>query len=210
MATKALDTKPGAGRADHVTAPASEARSLPLMDDFIARIRSKDDAVRGPAWQGAAPYGAPAVIPLGGVMTDTDFEIARSARRALWRIVRHAGRPGAAREANAVSEKLIVLLADSGTPVRREVIWMLSEIAGDEAVAPLSALLTDKELRDDARCSLTRIPGRKSLSALKAALATVPDDFKPALADSLRTRGQKVASPPTRKLAPTKQTTVGR
>jgi len=35
--------------------------------------------------------------------------------------------------------------------VRREVLWMLSEIGDGDAIAPMAALLTDKDVREDAR-----------------------------------------------------------
>ncbi|MHC1768012.1 MAG: hypothetical protein AB9869_27710 [Verrucomicrobiia bacterium] len=68
-------------------APAARAQAV---DDLIAKIKDKDDKVRGPAWQTAGPAGAPAVKPLAAVMSDPDFEIARAAKRALWQIVRYA------------------------------------------------------------------------------------------------------------------------
>lgn len=185
-----------------------QAAATAAVDPLIAKIRTKDDAVRGPAWQGAAPHGAPAVKPLAEVMTDADFEIARSAKRALWVIVRHAGRPGAAREAAAVTKELVPLLTNRPTAVRREVLWMLSEIAGDSVVDAISPLLADAEIRDDARCALLRIPGRKVNAALKAAMARAPEEFKYALADSLRLRGENVKEYPSRKLVPTRTTTV--
>jgi HEAT repeat protein len=185
----------------------SRAAASPT-DDLLARLRNPDAAVRGAAWQGAASYGAAAVKPLASLMTDDDFELARSARRALWVVVRHAGRPGATRESTAVAKELTALLANPQVPVRREVLWMLSEIGGDDALGAVAALLTEPELREDARCALTRIPGRKATGALKAAFATASEDFKYALADSLRRRGETVKGFPTRKLVPSRPTSV--
>jgi HEAT repeat protein len=142
-------------------------------------------------------------------MTDADFEISRSAKRALYKIVRHAGRPGAKKEAQAVEKELIPLLQSAAVSVRREVLWMLSEIGGDDAVAPMAALLTDKEVREDARCALMRLPGRKVTAALKSAFGSGPEEFKSSLAESLRARGEKVTGYPSQKLVPTRSTTVG-
>lgn len=189
-------------------ATAAEAAQSGSVDELITKIKNPDDKVRGPAWQGAAPYGAPAVKPLAEVMTDADFEIARAAKRALWKIVRHAGRPKADAEKKAVVTMLLPLLASAASPVRREVLWMLSEIGGDESVEAMAALLTNKELREDARCSLQRIPGKKATSALKSAFGTAPEDFKYALAESLRARGEKVNGYPTQKLLPTRKTSL--
>lgn len=178
------------------------------VEDFIARIQSKDDSVRGPAWQSAARWGAPAVKLLVPVMQDQDFEVARSARRALWVITRHAGRPGAAREAKAVARELVARLAGSPSSTQRELLWMLSEIGSDDEIPPIAALLSDSNVREDARCALMRMPGRKSTAALKAAFASAPEDFKFALAESLRQRGESIKGYPTQKLVPSRATTV--
>ena len=85
---------------------------------------------------------------------------------------------------------------------------MLSEIGGDESVEPIARLLSDKDLREDARCSLERLPGDKAVAALKTALATAPADFKPNIAQSLRARGVTVPGLPCRKLVPTRKTGV--
>jgi hypothetical protein len=178
------------------------------VGDLIAKIRSADDKVRGPAWQGAAALGAPAVKALAEVAYDPDFEIARAAKRALWKIVRHAGRPNADAERRVVVAELLPLLAKGDANVRREFVWMLSEIGGDESVDPLVTLLAEKDLREDARAALQRIPGKKSLAALKTALKTVPEDYRPAVAVSLRARGEKVSGYPSQKLLPTRRSNL--
>lgn len=194
-----------AGGALTATALAADAA---VVADLVAKIKSTDDKVRGPAWQNAGPVGAPAVVPLGEVMTHADFEIARSARRAIERIVRHAGRPGADAERKAVAAELVKLLAHANPIVRRHAVWMLSEIGDDPAVEPMAALLNDAEVREDARCALERLPGRAATVALRQALATAPEQFKYALAHSLRVRGEQVDGYPSQKLVPTKQTGV--
>lgn len=176
--------------------------------DLIASLTNTDDAVRGPAWQGAAAFGAEAVKPLAGVMVHPDFEIARSARRALWVVVRHAGRPAAAKEAQAVTKELLALLAGSPPGVQRELVWMLSEIAGDDAIGPMSALLANPTLRQDALSALQRLPGVKVTRALSFAFGNVPEDFKSAVADALRNRGETVKGYPSQKLVPTRGTQV--
>ena len=192
-----------------VAATSSSAADKQSIDDLIAKLRDKDDKVRGPAWQNAGSLGAPAVKPLANVMSDADIEVARAAKRGLWKIVRYAGRPGADSERKAVAKELIGLLDAQPTPVRREAIWMLSEIGDSEAVKPIAALFNDREAREDARAALERIPGRESLSALQAGLASVPEEFKPAIANSLRVRGVKVSGYPSQKLVPTRPITPG-
>lgn len=199
LAAAAAVAVPGPGPA------ASEPGSL---GEFISRIRTTDDSVRGPAWQSAAQWGAPAVKLLVPVMQSEEFEIARSGKRALWKIVRHAGRPGAAKEAKAVATELVAVLAGTPAPTRRELLWMLSEIGSDDTIAPMAALLSDPDVREDARCAITRLPGRKATAALKSAFAGAPEDFKFALAESLRTRGESVKGYPSQKLVPSRATAV--
>ncbi len=179
------------------------------VDELVARIKDKSDAVRTEAWLGAGEVGARGVRPLAKVMKDDDMEVARAAKRALWRIVRHAGRPGAAKQKQAVAARLTPLLGDrQPAAVRREVLWMLSEIGGAKQVDKIAALLSDKELREDARMVLQRIPDKSSLKALRAALEAAPEDFKLNIAQSLRQRGVEVPGLACVKLAPTKKTNV--
>ncbi|GMV95768.1 MAG: hypothetical protein AMXMBFR83_01390 [Phycisphaerae bacterium] len=178
-------------------------------EQLISAIKGNDEAARAQAWMNAGPVGVEAVAPLTEVMASTDTETRRAATRALWKIVRHAGRPGAEQEAAAVSAKLIAVL-EAGPPagVAREIAWMLSEIAGDEATAPLGRLLKSTELREHARAALQRIPGAKSLGVLEAALTSAPPEYQPAIAVSLRCRGVDVPDVRNDKLKPTRQTTV--
>ena len=103
-----------------------------------------------------------------------------------------------------MSLKLAPRLEAGPALVRREVLRMLSEIGGDESVDSIAALLGDRELHEDARAALERIPGGKSLAALQDGLRTAPEAFKPAIAQSLRVRGVNVSGYPSQKLVPTR------
>ncbi len=194
------------GAAGVSTATAGAAGNK-AVDELIAGIRDASDKVRTQAWLDAGKAGAPAVRPLAAVMTDSDPEVARAATRALWQLARHAGRPDAAKEKRAVETELVGLLGDQ-TPfsVRREVLWMLSEIGDANSVKPVAGLLKNNELREDARMTLERIPAKGAAAALKAGFEAAPEDFKPNLAQSLRKRGQQVAGYPSQKLVPKKKT----
>ena len=188
------------------TAGAARKKSV---DKLIAGIRDDDEKVRAEAWLGAGKFGAAAVKPLAKVMTDKDFEVARAAKRGLWKIVRYAGRPGAGNEKRAVVGELIDLLGDEQpVPVRREVLWMLSEIGDRKSIKPIAALLSNKDLREDARMVLQRIPTKNALAALRAGFKAAPEDFKLNIAQSLRQRGVEVSGYPCVKLVPTKKTDV--
>jgi HEAT repeat protein len=181
------------------------------VEAWIARVRSPDVAVRSIAWPQATTFGASAIKALAQVMIDADFEIARAAKRALWLIVRHTGRPGGREPRDAqkrIEISLIELLSHHAVSVRREAVWMLSEIGGAKTVAALAALLADQAVREDARCALIRIAGSKSRRVLRDALASASADFKPALAEALRQLGETITQYPSQKLTPVKQTSV--
>ena len=191
-----------------MTGTAGAARKK-AVGKLIAGIRDDDDKVRAEAWLGAGKFGAAAVKPLAKVMTDKDFEVARAAKRGLWKIVRHVGSPGAGNEKRAVVGELIDLLGDEQpVPVRREVLWMLSEIGDRKSIKPIAALLSNKDLREDARMVLQRIPTKNALAALRAGFKAAPEDFKLNIAQSLRQRGVEVSGYPCVKLVPTKKTDV--
>lgn len=178
-------------------------------EELIAGLKTKDDAARTRMWLRAGEVGAPAVGPLAKLMTDPDQETARAAKRGLWQVVRHAGRPGGDSERKAVVIELSRTLSeDQPVAVRREMLWMISEIGGDESVAPVAALLAHAELREDVRMVLERIPGERSLAALQEGLQAAPADFKPHVAQSLRARGVDVPGLPDQKLVPTRSTAV--
>lgn len=182
------------------------------LELLLARIQDKDDRVRAAARDAAGQVGAQAIRPLADIAATGQLEVARSANRALWKIVRTAGQPGAENQRAATVAALVDLLGDGLLPVqlRRDVIWMLSEIIRDEEIEPEDAatLLDDPDLREDTRCALQRVPGERSLAALKLGFERATGEFKTALACSLRARGVQVAEPPCPKLVPTKQTSV--
>ena len=188
------------------TAPTAQAQGV---DELIAGIKSDSAEKRTKSWQSAGEIGAPAVKSLAEVMTDDNLEVARAAKRALWKIVRHTGRPRANKEKRAVEKELVGLLGrKQPLAVRREVLWMLSEIGGRVSIKPIVGLMRNKELREAARMALERIPSKRALTTLKAAFEKAPEDFKPNLAQSLRKRGEEVAGYPCQKLVPIKKTDV--
>lgn len=179
------------------------------IQELIAGIKSEDASDRCAAWQTAGECGAAAVKPLAAVMGESgaDQEVGRAAKNGLWTIVRSAWPPGTDAADRSVVLALIELLqGEQPVAVRRETLWMLSEIGGDESVEAIADLLPDGQLREDARCALERIPGEKSLDALKRAFDTAPEVFKTNIAQSLRARGETVEGVPCRKLTPVYET----
>jgi HEAT repeat protein len=202
--SKKVLTAAGAAGAMAQAAAAAQAQGV---DELIAGIKSGSAEERTQAWQSAGEVGAPAIKPLAKIMSEGELEIARAAKRALWQIVRYTGRPGANREKRAVETEIIGLLDDQQpVAVRREVLWMLSEIGARRSIRPIARLMRNEELREDARMALERIPTTWAIVALKAGLEAAPEEFKSNVAQSLRRRGEQVAGYPCQKLVPTKET----
>lgn len=177
------------------------------MKELAASIR--DEKQRLQAWDRAAEIGPAAIRPLSELLADPDFEVVRAAKRGLWRVVHQAGRPGhPGQRREAVIQLLAILETETPVEARRDVIWMLSEIGGEEAVPPIAAFLKEEALREDARMALERIPGPAAIQALRKGLAEAPEKFKYHLAHSLRVRGVKIAAYPSQKLMPTNPYTL--
>ncbi len=179
-------------------------------DNLVKQLQSSDNMVRTLAWHGAGTIGAAAVAQVSELVTHKDVEVSRAAKRALREICRVADQPRGVQHAlDAVVAELLLLL-DEKKPLalRRHVLWLLADIAGDEAVPEVASILSDAELREDARMVLEHIPGAASLAALKKALRSVPDDFKINVVQSLRARGVKVDGYPCKKMVPVKETKV--
>ena len=209
MSMNNLKKVPLAGAAVAASVGTAEAARGKGTQKLISRIKDESAKVRTQAWQQAGQVGAPAVRALAKVMTDENLEVARAAKRALWKIVRVAGAPGADEQKTAVEGQLIKLLSDDQpVAVRREVLWMLSEIGGRNSIRPIARSIRSNELREDARMALERIPGRRAVRALQNAFEQVPEKFKPNIAQSLRKRGEEVAGYPCQKLVPKKKTDV--
>jgi len=125
-----------------VAIPAAGAAPGTGVIDLIRKIKDSNAEVRTKAWQGAGELGAAGVEPMAGLMTDENLEVARAAKRALWKIVRHTGRPGADKQKQAVADSLAGLLGgEVPVAIRREVLWMLSEIGDKKAIEPIAKLL---------------------------------------------------------------------
>ncbi len=179
----------------------------------MAETKKREARNRDPRVAGADAVAvglAQTIKPLMAAMVSTDLDAARTALRALRRVVAEAGRPGAADDRAAVIGALAPYIAKDKPPAqRREALWLLADIAGDESVDAVAALLAEPDFMEDARMALDHIPGEKSLAALKRALASAPEDFRPNIAASLRRHGQPVEGYPSKRLVPEKATKVG-
>ncbi len=183
------------------------------LDELLDAIQSDDENTRTEAWLGAGTVGASAIRPLAKLIDEGDLEVGRAAKRAIWKIVRTAGAPASGAPINVVEELCSLLGNDQSNAIRREVLWMLSEIGGDEAVQAfreIPGILENADLREDIRCAVQRIPTQFARDTLVEGLEAAPEDFELAMAQACRARGVQVDQTryPCQKLVPNRQTNV--
>lgn len=179
---------------------------------LIELLQSEDPFVRRDAWLKAGPLGGSALPQLAQLASTGGLEVARAANRAIWQIVRYAGAPGREELRREVASTLGELLGETHWPLqlRRDFIWMLSEIIRDEEIDQAVAieLLLNPDLGEDTRMALQRVAGPNAVAVLKAGYAQANGEFKAAIVCSLRKCGMAVEDPPCPKLVPRKQTAV--
>lgn len=197
------------------------------VDKLLTQLQSRDPEERTQAWLAAGPLGAKAIPQLMELIMKCEAEVAelkaqgknkelayplevgRAAKRAVWKIVRTVGAPDAAPEAKQAVEEVLIGYIRAGLPdqLRRDVLWMLSEIGSDRtvrAIVDLPGILQDTAIRDDARACVQRIATPYAIEMLKLGLEEAQDDFRLAIAESLRVLGVAVDPEryPSRKLVP--------
>lgn len=159
------------------------------LQEFLEKIKSEEADLRYAAWRAAGPRGAAAVGPLTELMSSSDRGVAKAAHEAMQHITHYAARPGAQKEARAVSVELLKVAASTAPKmVRAEALNFLGFVGDDRAVPGIRKLLANADVRDEARMALERIPGNASLRALQQSLKSAPEDFKPNLEQSLHNR----------------------
>ena len=180
------------------------------LDEILEALRSNNDQQRADALKASPALAASGVKPMALLLADSETEIRRAGKRALEAIVHDAGKGGSlGTQAAEVEAQLIQALQQApADQARRDLIWFLSEVGRQPTVDALAPLLQEEAVREDARCCLERLPLPTAVAALQAALASAPEDYKFALAESLRKRGVKVEGYPSRRLVATKSTEV--
>ncbi len=167
------------------------------VNALLERLQSADAKARQSAVDELAKIGAPAVPPLFKLVGGENPTVALWAKKAVTAIAHHAARPGAEKERRAVSAALVAQVkSDANVDVRSFAVETLSFVGRDDAVPALAALLKEeKDLREMARWSLERIPGRRATEAIARAVASADAEFKVALIKTLGARGDVAAVP---------------
>lgn len=166
------------------------------LKGWIEQLQSADADTHNAAARVSGPMGAAAITPIADVMASSDKGAARAATQALQHVAHHSTRPGTpAMEAQRVAGELLkVAMSARPRMVRSEALNLLGFVGSDSVVPALTRLLDDKEMREDARMALERIPGPRSQRALEQALRRAPADFAPALRQSIHNHGLSMDS----------------
>jgi hypothetical protein len=141
---------------------ATHAVSQPTdVDALVTGITDPSSDIRAEACKNAGAVGAPAVIPLGELLADTDPGVSKTARTALDAIVTFTGSSDA--EIAAVSAELAKLLAaEHPTDTRRQALDLLQPIAGDAEAPAVADLIENEDFRGEALLALDGIYRRGS------------------------------------------------
>lgn len=144
---------------------------MPVSQNFINQIKSTNVDVRFGAARSAWQQGTDNIVPLADLMAADDAGVAKSAKMAAEAIVHRASRPNHADDAAKASAELLKVAADGKRlkRVRGQALEWLGFVATGSNVNDISELLTDADVREEARMALERIPGEESLAALQAA-----------------------------------------
>ena len=162
------------------------------VGSFLTQIKYGDTVSRLAAVKYASLVGTDLILPLGKVYAGSDQPAGKAAYEAIKRITYNAGRPGAVTEAKAASESLLKLAsADYPRQVRADAIELLGIVASEAEAKPLADLMSDKEIGEDARLALERIPGKAAEDALRAAARGGSAEKRAAIDLSLRHRKMK-------------------
>lgn len=163
-----------------------------VVGSFLTQINYGDSAARIVAVKRAPLVGTDLILPLGMVYAGSDQASGKAAYEAIKKIVYNAGRPGAVAEAKSAADQLLRLAAPEYPRfVRADALELLGVVASDTETSALGALIDDKDVGEDARMALERIPGKAADDALKAAARTGGKARKDAIDLSLRHRKLK-------------------
>lgn len=166
----------------------------PVVGSLLAHIRYGDTAARSAAVKYAALTGTEALPALGRVYAGSDLAAGKAALEAMKKIAYNAGRPGADAEASAASGHLLALTgSEYPRRVRADALELLGIVGGGNEVSGIAALLDDKDVGEDARMALQRIPGKPAEDALKSAARGASAEKRAAIDLSLRQRKLKRA-----------------
>ena len=159
------------------------------MKDFLNQVQNGDSPARYAALKVAAQYGPSSILPLADIMGGPDPTASRAAEECLKRIVHHEARPGNSRKP-AVAALEQTLTNNRPRKVRSLGLHLLGFLGDRSSVKAIVPVLSEPDLRENARMALEQIPDPAAERALSDAMRTASAEFKPGLQQSIHHRHQ--------------------
>lgn len=156
----------------------------------VAELVKKFPAITAPEREALSAQilkeGAPGIQAICKMLVEPNKGDDTKARFALEGLAIHASRPGADGDRKLFAQAIASELSGNApAQVKAFLLVQLRLAAGDEQVADIAKLLSDKELSDQAAQTLLTIRTPSVASALRAALATVKEGPRVAVIDAL-------------------------
>jgi hypothetical protein len=175
------------------------------LDSFLKKISSADEGARRAAWEGAAVQGPKAIAPLVAVASGENRDAALAALRAVDCISHASAAPGNASRREA-AQALAAAVLDEKVParVKQHLLDLLGSVGEgdvDSVVSAVAKILSDTELRDQARKALERIPGEAAAKAIEAALPRATGEWLEVLIHTLGTKKARCCVPALERIA---------
>ena len=176
------------------------------LDAFLKKLQSENGDERQAAWEGAAPQGSRAVLPLVALASGENRDAALAALRSLDAIVHSSAAPGSTTR-KEVAAALAAILGDEKVKlplkvtVKQHVLDLLGSVGEDEEVPAIRKALQDTEIRDFARKALQRIPGDAAAKALMDATSGATGEWLDALLITVGTKRAACCIPELAKIA---------
>ncbi|HOJ33095.1 MAG TPA: hypothetical protein PKY35_13300 [Candidatus Hydrogenedentes bacterium] len=166
-----------------------KATSAEPPDQILKNLSSPDPDVRMTAVKQAECLELADIPSLLQLIGDANFEVSRTAKMALDRVVASCGQVGKEEQKKQVTQALTDMLSSTlATEVKREILRRLGILGDDSAVAAIRKLLLDEHLGEDAKMALERIPGESSVCALVEVLPQASPQMQISILGSLKKR----------------------
>jgi len=157
--------------------------------DFLGQVQAGDNTARYAALKVAAQYGPSAIVPLAEIMGGADPTASRAAEECLKRIVHHEARPGNNRKPAVIALEQMIT-NNRPRKVRSLGLNLLGFLGDRSSVKAIIPVLSEPDLRENARMALEQIPDPAAERALTDAMRTASAEFKPGLQQSIHHRHQ--------------------
>ncbi|MBN2309200.1 MAG: HEAT repeat domain-containing protein, partial [Candidatus Hydrogenedentes bacterium] len=170
------------------------------LGGLVRDLAGPNEEARAAARQLLPRHGADAVEPLLPLLEHENMPVSRAAFNVLADIANAVAAPGREAERSQVARLLMTLIApERSAPTKRMGLRLLAPVVAEGGdVAPITALLREPELREEARSTLYLIGTREAARALADALPAAEPAFACGLLDAIEKLQDPATVPATR------------